>query len=46
MLFKDSGLLAKGLIELKDLVELKYLVKDIPAIESNPIRLSDIDGLL
>ena len=37
---KDSGLLTKGLIELKDLLELKDLVKDIASIEPNPIRLS------
>jgi len=43
---KDSGLFTKGLIELKDLVELKYLVEDIAGIEPNPIRLSNINGLL
>nr|YP_009072389.1 hypothetical protein SBORM_0122 [Sclerotinia borealis]AIJ56814.1 hypothetical protein SBORM_0122 [Sclerotinia borealis] len=50
---KDSGLFAKGLMELKDLLLLcgakepiKYLVKDIAAIEPNPIRLSNINGLL
>jgi len=29
-------------MELKDLLELKDLVKDIAAIEPKPIRLSDI----
>jgi hypothetical protein len=43
---KDYGLFTKGLIELKDLLELKYLVKDIAAIEPNPLRLSNINGLL
>ena len=43
---KDSGLFAKGLIELKDLLELKYLVKYIAAIEPNPIRLSNMKWVL
>jgi len=43
---KDSGLFAKGLIELKDLLELIYLVKDIVAIDPNPIRLSNMKWLL
>ncbi len=37
---KDSGLFAKGLIELI------YLVKDIVAIDPNPIRLSNMKWLL
>jgi len=39
---KDSGLFAKGILELKDLLELKYLVKEITPIEPNPIRLSNM----
>ena len=43
---KDSGLFAKGLIEVKDLLELKDLIKGIAAIEPNSIRLLNTDWLL
>lgn len=41
-----SVIFAKCLIELKDLLEQKYLVKYITAIEPNPIRLSNMKWVL